>query len=204
MAELDAQRMALELDVDVDTVAALAKERLTADQIHVLLTNPLAVIEWVTETTVEGDAIFDPDGSITRAARAAEGGSGTRQGLLPQPSGRGAIKTTHKGSTFNRESARLSMKTEFAWDRFALTSIRVVEHRASTTFWGGMGGWRVEPSHEGSSGWITEPTEFRTEVKADWKLVAAAKTFEVQSGTAWIAHTVTGMGTSSADKGGWP
>ncbi len=204
MADIDVQRIALELDVDHDTVAGLAQEGLTADQIHAILTNPGALIEWTTETVVDGDVIFDPDGSVLRAARDTQAGGGTRQGLIPRPSGHGSIKTTHKGSTFNRESARLVMKTEFTWDRFALTAIRVVEHRAATTFWGGMGGWRVEPSHEGSSGWISEPTEYRAEVKADWKLVAAVKSFEVQSGTAWIHHTVTGFGTSQVDRGGWP
>jgi hypothetical protein len=32
MAEIDPQRIALELDVDIDTVAALAKEGLSADK----------------------------------------------------------------------------------------------------------------------------------------------------------------------------
>src|SRR2546423_944072 len=94
------------------------------------------------------------------------------------------------------------MKTEFAWDCFALTAIRVVEHRAATTFWGGMGGWRVEPAPEGSSGWVSEPTQYPAQVKGHWKLFAAVKSFEVPSGTAWVHHTRTGFRTHPGDPGG--
>src|SRR5688500_3750695 len=51
MADIDPQRIALELDVDIDKVKALADEGLTEEQIHALLTDPMAVIEWITETT---------------------------------------------------------------------------------------------------------------------------------------------------------
>jgi hypothetical protein len=204
MADIDPQRIALELDVDIDKVKALADEGLTEEQIHALLTNPMAVIEWITETTVEGDAVSDPDGSLTRAATEAQQGSGgLRQGLLPRPSGRGKITTTHKGSAFNKETSRLTMTTEFAWDRFALTSVRVTEHRSKKTWWGSLAGYHVEPSYEGSSGWINEPTQYRTEVKADWKVVAHHKDFEVESGTAWVQHTVNGFGMGQAATGGW-
>lgn len=192
MPTADAERISIDLGVELDTVVMLVREGLTTDEIYALLTQPLTVIEWSTETTVAGDVTLDEDGS------------GTRQGLLPPVRGKGSIETTHKGSTFSRESARLTMRTDFRWDKLALVSTRVVEHRVATTAWGGIGGWRVEPSHEGSSGWISEPFEYRAEVKADWKVVAIVKPVEVQSGTAWIQHTVTGLGTSRADQGGWP
>jgi len=200
MSDVDIERIGIELGVDRDVVRFLVDEGLTDDQVRVMLTDPLSVIEWRTETTTTGDADLDEDGSRIHAMASSEWQSG---GLLPRPDGQATVETTNIGSTYNIESARLWMKTTYRWERFEIIPPPFVEHRSSTTTWGGIGGWRVGPSHEGSDGWVTQRTTYRTEIKADWTLEAVAKPIQVGQGTAWIQHTLTCFGIQ-IDKGGWP
>jgi len=199
MPEGDAKPLAVELGVDVAVIEALADQGLTDDQIRVTLTDPLSVIEWRAEVVTSGDAGLDEDGPI-QAMSSSDWQSG---GLLPKPDGQATVETTLIGSTFRVESARLWMKTTFRWERLAIVPPPLVEHRSSTTTYGGIGGWRVGPSHEGTNGWVNQPTAYRVEIKADWTLDAMAKPFQVGQGTAWIQHTLSPFGTR-IDKGGFP
>ena len=79
-----------------------------------------------------------------------------------------------------------------------------LQHNASTTAYGGAAGWRVEPSSEGSSDWISHPDRYRTEAKADWKLVFPPSNTQVQSGTAVARHLITARGMVVKEQVGWP
>src|SRR5205823_6262938 len=117
MTKPDAERIAIDLGVDIEAVRALVEAGLTGDQIRIVLTHPLSVIEWRTETTTSGDFAPDEDGSRLRAASSGEWVGG---GLIPHVDGQATVETVHIGSTFNIESARLYMKTTFRWERLSI------------------------------------------------------------------------------------
>jgi hypothetical protein len=200
MADADLERLAVEAGVRAEDIRDLGDVGLDTEQILVLLTDPLSVIEWTVEISTTGDVQAADDQAMVLAAGQE---SPRAMGLLPRPDGHGTVETKHIGSAFNLECASLFLKTEFAWKGFEIVSSHI-QHRSATTPIGSGSGWRVQPSQEGSSGWISEPMTYRREAKADWKLVVPMQNAEVQSGTAWIQHTVNGLGFSYVETGGWP
>ncbi|MCU1353736.1 MAG: hypothetical protein JWM05_2945 [Acidimicrobiales bacterium] len=186
-------------DIDI-----LRGSGLTDDQVLTMLQRPQSVAMSVTTTATSANVTVSdqpsplsmplPTGTFGRptAARRAQCGW--------------AI-TNHDGSAFARRTARLYLRTDWCWDRGAITGRPRSEHRSSVTLYGHAGGWRVRASYPGSLGWIGR--DFRTEAKADWRLLACAipgfhGCVEVQTGTAFARQQVTGAGRVAKTQGGWP
>lgn len=129
MAGADLERLAIEAGVRPEEIQGLADAGLDTEQILVLLTDPLSVMEWTTETSTAGDVQVGDDKAMVLSA---DQESARAMGLLPRPNGHGTVETKHRGSAFNLECANLFLKTEFTWKSFQIVSTRI-EHHSETT-----------------------------------------------------------------------
>lgn len=192
IAAVDIGALVNKTGAPAEDLAVLAEAGLSAEQIIQLLQDPLSVVSWATtiETSDNVVVVDELEEGALRLAAIGEKSCGW------------AI-TRHDGSAWAIRCARLNLRTDWCWDGHAVLS-QAVQHSVSTTAYGNAGGWRVEPSKDGSSGWISQPDRYRTEVKADWKLVVPPSGHQVQSGTAFARHLVNGRGRVVKHGGGWP
>lgn len=193
-------------------IATLRKAGLDDAQIMALLRDPLSVATSTTAVSTSpsvtiteepaGDSVPVGDGQF---ATPIEPSTGDAAAAASETCG-WAI-TNHDGSAFGQRTSRLYLRTDWCWKGGAIQGTPYFEHRSSVTLYGQSGGWRVDPSYNGSSGFIG--SEYKTEAKANWRLLACAipgvtGCVQVQSGTAFAQHRVTGSGTVSKTQGGWP
>ncbi len=187
---MDIAEVARDMGVETENIRVLADAGLELEQIHQLMKDPASVVSWTTTIETSDNVAVEEDGAAILAA--------TERGRAC-----GWAITKHDGSAFAIRCARLNLRTDWCWDHHSVLS-HSIQHSVSTTAYGNAAGWRVEPSYEGSSGWISQPDRYRIEAKANWKLVFPPSGTQVQSGTAFARHLITARGTVVKEAGGWP
>lgn len=175
----------------IENIRVLAEAGLDLEQILTLMKDPASVVSWTTTIETSDNVVVEEDGATVFTAA---GGRARSCGW--------AI-TRHDGSAFAIRCARLNLRTDWCWDNHSVLS-HSIQHSVSTTAYGNAAGWRVEPSYEGSAGWISHADRYRTEAKADWKLVFPPSNTQVQSGTAFARHLISARGTVVKEQGAWP
>ena len=188
---MDIAEVARDTGMEAADIRVLAEAGLSVEQILQLMKDPASALSWTTTIETSDNVVVEEDGTAVLAATVHEGRAC------------GWAITKHDGSAFAIRCARLNLRTDWCWDHHSVVS-HSIQHSVSTTAYGNAAGWRVEPSYEGSSGWVSQPDRYRTEAKADWKLVVPPSNTQVQSGTAFARHLISARGTVVKDDGGWP
>lgn len=189
---MDVVRVARETGVSAEDIRTLAEAGLELEQIFQLMSDAASALSWTTSLETSDDVTVEEQDGPVETMVAGHG----------RPVCGWAI-TKHDGSAFGIRCARLNLRTDWCWDQEKVVS-QAVQHSVSTTAYGNAAGWRVEPSVEGSPGWVSPPEWYRTEVKANWKLVFPPSSTQVQSGTAFARHVISARGRVRKEQGGWP